>query len=116
MKSAQPDASGAQPLGLVHDVLRSPGRPLDAPTRAFFEPRFGRDFAAVRIHDDGQAAASARSVGALAYTVGRDIVFGTGEYAAGTDAGRRLLAHELAHAVQQDVRQPPSEQYNERSR
>lgn len=101
MKSAQPDASGATAPSLVHDVLRSPGRPLDAPTRAFFEPRFGRDFAAVRIHDDGQAAASARSVGALAYTVGRDIVFGTGEYAAGTDAGRRLLAHELAHAVQQ---------------
>jgi Domain of unknown function (DUF4157) len=101
MKPARSDAAGAHAPALVHEVLRSPGRPLDAPTRAFFEPRFGHDFGAVRIHDNGQAAASARSVGALAYTVGRDIVFGGGAYADGTDAGRRLLAHELAHTVQQ---------------
>ena len=101
MKPARSDASGAPAPALVHEVLSSPGRSLDAPTRAFFEPRFGHDFGAVRIYDDGQAAASARSMGALAYTVGRDIVFGRGEYAAGTDSGRRLLAHELAHVMQQ---------------
>ena len=101
MNPARSDASGAPAPALVHEVLSSPGRSLDAPTRAFFEPRFGHDFGAVRIYDDGQAAASARSMGALAYTVGRDIVFGRGEYAAGTDSGRRLLAHELAHVMQQ---------------
>jgi hypothetical protein len=91
---------GAAPP-IVHQVLRSPGRPLDAATRAFFEPRFGHDFGGVRLHDDAAAAESARSVGALAYTVGPDIVFGQGVLAAGTDAGRRLLAHELTHTVQQ---------------
>ena len=109
MKPAQYSGpSGGQALGLVHDVLRLPGRPLDAPSRAFFEPRFGYDFGKVRIHDDEPAAKSANSVGALAYTVGRDIVFGQGQCAASTDAGRRLLAHELAHTVQQD-RAPASQ-------
>src|SRR5262245_21037609 len=55
---------------VVHDVLRSPGRPLDAATRELLEPRFGRDFSAVRVHSDSNAAESARSVSALAYTVG----------------------------------------------
>ncbi len=86
---------------VVHDVLRSPGRPLDPATRAFFEPRFGHDFSAVRIHTDARAAESARAVDALAYTVGRDVVFGAGQYAPGTGEGRRLLAHELTHVVQQ---------------
>jgi hypothetical protein len=98
-------AGGARSIGaappIVHEVLRSPGRQLDVGTREFFERRFGRDFGDVRIHDDGVAAESARSVGALAYTVGRDIVFGKGAFAARADAGRRLLAHELVHAVQQ---------------
>jgi hypothetical protein len=85
----------------VHQTLAAPGRPLDAGTRAFMEPRFGHSFANVRVHDDGAAARSARAVGALAYTVGRDVVFGTGRYAPGTADGRRLLAHELAHVVQQ---------------
>jgi len=83
-------------------VLRSPGQPLDAGTRAFMEPRFGRDFSHVRIHTDVPAAASAHAVAALAYTVGQQIVFGSGQYAPTTPAGRRLLAHELAHTVQQD--------------
>jgi hypothetical protein len=65
------------------------------------EPRFGRDFGSVRVHTDGQAAASAQSVNALAYTVGQDIVFGGGHYAPTTRAGRHLLAHELAHTIQQ---------------
>lgn len=83
---------------IVHEVLRSPGWPLDAATRAFFEPRFGHDFSQVRVHTDSRAAESARAMSALAYTVGRDIVFDVGP---GTSAGNRLLAHELTHAVQQ---------------
>ena len=137
---------------IVHEVLRSPGQPLDAATRAFMDPRFGLDlshvpvyshgsasfstnlaigapnddfeqeaeatanrvtglttvsagkrldFSPVRIHADARAAESAQSVNARAYTVGRDIVFGPGQYAPDTAAGRRLLAHELTHVIQQ---------------
>lgn len=85
---------------IVHDVLNSPGQPLDAATRAFFEPRFGHDFGAVRVHTDPQAAQSAHVLQARAYTVGRDLVFGDGGYPPGT-TGRRLLAHELTHVLQQ---------------
>ncbi|MDB5598462.1 MAG: hypothetical protein JWN71_506 [Xanthobacteraceae bacterium] len=85
----------------VHQVLRSSGRPLDTATRTFMEPRFGRDFSQIRIHTDRQAAASARDVNALAYTVGRNVVFGTGTYAPHTESGRHLLAHELTHSLQQ---------------
>jgi len=85
----------------VADVLRSPGRPLDSATRAYFEPRFGHDFSRVRVHTDTRAAESAREVHSLAYVVGQDIVFGSGQYAPATPSGRRLLAHELAHVVQQ---------------
>lgn len=141
---------------IVHDVLRSPGQPLDPATRAFMEPRLGHDFSRVRIsaaahqrssadhamgpaagnyereaqqmadrvttaghhpgvtdarpadfsrvrvHTDAKAAESARAVNALAYTVGRDVVFGAGRYAPATREGQRLLAHELTHVVQQD--------------
>jgi hypothetical protein len=86
---------------IVHDVLRSPGHPLDTNTRAFVEPRFGHDFSRVRVHADAEAADSARAVNALAYTVGHHVVFGSGQYAPWSSAGRRLLAHELAHVVQQ---------------
>lgn len=86
---------------IVYDVLRSPGQPLDAQTRAFFEPRFGHDFSQVRVHTDASAAASARAVNALAYTVGRDVVFGAGQHQPATTSGMKLLAHELAHSVQQ---------------
>src|SRR6266516_3371421 len=86
---------------IVHDVLNSPGQPLDVGTRSFMEPRFGHDFSGVRVHTDAKAAESARAVNALAYTVGRNVVFGTGQYAPGTGEGRRLLAHELTHVVQQ---------------
>jgi outer membrane protein OmpA-like peptidoglycan-associated protein len=86
---------------IVHDVLSSPGQPLDFPTRAFFEPRFGRDFSAVRIHADPRAAASAAALRARAYTVANDVVFGDGHYAPDGTPGRGLLAHELAHVVQQ---------------
>lgn len=86
---------------IVHDVLCSPGQPLDSATRAFMEPRFGHDFGEVRVHADTKAARSARAVDALAYTLGSDVVFGAGLYAPGTAEGRRLLAHELTHVVQQ---------------
>lgn len=142
---------------IVHDVLRSPGQPLDPQTRAFMESRFGHalsrvsiqpigaeniqskltinspgdefereanqvaeqasratdvdpveaatkphhDFSQVHIHTDAQAAESARAVNALAYTVGQHLIFGTGQYAPGTTAGNRLLAHELTHTIQQ---------------
>lgn len=86
----------------VHEVLRTGGRPLDAAARAFFEPRFGRELGSVRVHSDASASASAKSINALAYTVGRDIIFAPGQYDAGSKAGRRLLAHELAHVIQQD--------------
>ncbi|MFD8086969.1 DUF4157 domain-containing protein [Kitasatospora sp. NPDC059722] len=90
----------------VHDVLDTPGVPLDPGARAVLEPRFGRDFSQVRVHADAAAGASARAVGARAYTVGQDIVFGAGRYAPGTAEGRRLLAHELAHVVQQSTAGP----------
>ena len=95
----QADSTTAPPI--VHEVLRSSGQPLDPATRAFMEPRFGYDFSQVRVHTDAQAAASAQAVGALAYTVGRDVVFGAGQYADGDRSGQRLLAHELTHVVQQ---------------
>ena len=86
---------------VVHEVLRSPGQPLDAETRAFMEPRFHQDFSRVRVHTDARAVESTRAVNALAYTVGRDIVLGQRQYAPGTMEGRKLLAHELTHVVQQ---------------
>lgn len=87
---------------LVHEVLSSPGATLASDAVAFMEPRFGYDFSEVRVHTNSQATQSARMVNALAYTVGRDIVFGPGQYAPHTEEGRKLLAHELAHVVQQD--------------
>lgn len=86
---------------IVHDVLRSPGQPLDRATRAEMEPRFGQDFSRVRVHSDSRAAESARAVNAQAYTVGNNIVFGADQYSSST-FGLRLLAHELAHTVQQN--------------
>ena len=85
---------------IVHDVIESPGSPLDQATRSSFEPRFGRDLSDVRLHAGDCAAASARAVGAVAYAVGPHIVFGPGSPAAGTAEGRRLLVHELTHVVQ----------------
>ncbi|HEX2079019.1 MAG TPA: DUF4157 domain-containing protein, partial [Longimicrobium sp.] len=77
------------------------GTPLDGGTRAFMEPRFGHDFGRVRVHTGEAAAAGAEALGAAAYTAGTDVVFAGGRYAPGSAAGRRLLAHELAHVVQQ---------------
>lgn len=86
---------------IVDNVLSSAGRPLDTDTRSFMENRFGHDFGDVRVHSGSQAAESARAINAHAYTVGQDIVFGAGQYAPDTSHGRHLLAHELAHTVQQ---------------
>ncbi len=86
---------------IVHEVLRSPGQPLDPATRAFMEPRFGYDFSRVRVHLGGAAATSARDVNAQAYTVGQHIVFGAGRFAPEALEGQRLIAHELTHVVQQ---------------
>jgi hypothetical protein len=82
------------------------GRPLDHAARAHFESRFGWDFSRVRIHTDGEAAARADRLDASAYTVGSTITFGAGQYAPGTPAGCRLLAHELTHVVQQGGASP----------
>lgn len=100
------DPRGAASLDgspVVSDVLSAPGHPLDALTRTFMESRFQRDFSHVRLHADAQAIASANAVEARAYTVGHHIVLNAGEYAPGTSAGRALLAHELAHVVQQSM-------------
>ena len=91
---------------VVHEILGPSGRSLDPATRSFMEPRFGHDFSRVRTHTDARAAESARAVGARAYTVGHDVVFGAGRYAPHTAAGQRLLAHELAHVVQQQAAGP----------
>lgn len=83
------------------------GRSLPAPVRAFMHAHFRYDFGHVRIHDDARAAEAARSVGALAYALGSDIVFGRGAFRPQTPAGLHLVAHELAHVIQQD-REPSS--------
>ncbi|MBE9514412.1 MAG: DUF4157 domain-containing protein [Chloroflexi bacterium] len=81
--------------------LKGGGRPLPPSVRDFFEPRFSQDFSQVRIHTDARAAELARTVDARAFTVGRDIMFGAGQYEPGTSEGEKLLAHELTHVVQQ---------------
>jgi hypothetical protein len=82
-------------------IQGGPGRALDPVTRAEFEHHFDRDFSDVRIHDDAEASKSAQALNAVAYTVGRDIVFRDGAYAPATPSGKKLLAHELTHVVQQ---------------
>src|SRR4051794_31368318 len=84
----------------VPEVLRSRGHDLEPTTRSFMETRFGYDFGRVRVHTGASAAASARSIQALAYTAGQHVVFGEGRYAPQTEGGKRMLAHELAHVVQ----------------
>jgi hypothetical protein len=95
-------ATSAPPA--VQGVLQARGEPLEPATRAYFEPRFGRDFGDVRIHADSAAADSAWSIGAKAYASGDHVAFAHGEYRPGTVEGDRLLAHELAHVVQQGAR------------
>jgi hypothetical protein len=94
-----PDTGHAQEI--ARRGLETTGQPLDATIRARMEARFGQDFGQVRVHTGEQAEESATAIQAKAYTVGQDIVFGRGRLAQGTGEGRRLLAHELAHVVQQ---------------
>jgi len=101
--------AGAAPevtLEMGHDIqsVKGKGHPLSASERAFFEPRFGVDFDDVRVHSDARAAHVARSVNARAFTLGRNVVFGAGQYAQGMSEGRRLMAHELTHVVQQSIK------------
>ncbi len=100
-------ASSALPP-IVYDVLHSPGQPLDADTRAFMESRFGHDFSRVRVHTDVKAAESARLAKAQAYTMGHEIVVGANAYIPHTTPGKKLLAHELTHVVQQQNQNPHS--------
>jgi hypothetical protein len=82
-------------------TMKGGGRPLDPATREYFEPRFGVNFCDVRVHTGGIASDTARTVNAQAFTIGRDIVFNSGRYAPESEAGKKLLAHELTHVVQQ---------------
>ncbi|RKI63001.1 DUF4157 domain-containing protein [Corallococcus sp. AB049A] len=100
-RASSVDVGAAPGVEAAARVAGHGGVPLSAETRNFFEPRFGHDFSQVRVHADGPAESAARAVRACAYTHGRHIVFGSGEYAPGTTEGKRLLAHELAHVVQQ---------------
>jgi hypothetical protein len=95
------DLAGVEAPPIVHDVLRSPGQPLDDATRAFMEPRFGHDFSHVRVHTDSRAAESSRAVNAHAWTIGNHIAFNAGNYRRTSSEGQHLLAHELTHVVQQ---------------
>lgn len=96
-----PSTRGNVPTELVDDALRSPGQPLDSATHAIMAGRFGSDFSHVRVHADHAAARSASALSARAYTLGHHVVFGRGEWAPSTNTGRRLLAHELVHVLQQ---------------
>jgi hypothetical protein len=97
------NAAGHSLPPIVQSALTSgPGQPMDPETRAAMESRFGEDFSQVRVHTDGRAAESAKAVDARAYTVGRDIVFSEGVYTPHSGQGSRLLAHELAHVIQQE--------------
>lgn len=89
----------AAPGGLVGSL--GPGHPLDPEARAYLEPRFGHDLGGIRVHADENSATAARDLNARAFTMGSDIVFGAGHYGPRTEEGRTLLAHELAHVVQQ---------------
>jgi Domain of unknown function (DUF4157) len=109
-KAAAPQISGISSTSagsqrtappIVQEVLRSPGEPLPAATLAFFEAKLAHDFSTIRVHANDRAAESAHAIQARAYTVGHNIVFGAKQYQPGTVDGRRLLAHELAHVVQQ---------------
>jgi hypothetical protein len=95
------DATVAAPLAARLSALRSGGAPLPSEVRSFFEPRFGRDLGDVRLHTDPASGELARSLDARAFTLGTSIVFGPGEYAPGSPAGRHLIAHELTHVLQQ---------------
>ena len=88
---------------IVLEVIKSSGQPLDKETKAFMEPKFKHDFSKVRVHTNAKAAKSARTINALAYTIGHNVVFRDGYYAPNLGIGRQLLAHELTHVIQQQM-------------
>lgn len=98
-RSAGPEAVSGPTAAQIRSVRG--GSPLPEATRSFFESRFGADFSAVRVHTGSRADEAARSVNATAFTLGTDVVFRSGAYRPGTEGGKRLLAHELTHVVQQ---------------
>lgn len=104
--SIHPATPHAETPPVVADLLRSPGRPLDAATRAFMEPRFGHDFGHVRIHTDAPAAGAATALGAQAFAFGHHIAFAREHFQPGSADGMRLMAHELTHTVQQAATSP----------
>ena len=99
--TGQVNASADTAPASVDRILASPGRPLDPALRQDMEQRFSHDFSRVRVHSGGDAEQSAREVNANAYTAGHNIVFGAARFAPGTREGRRLIAHELTHVMQQ---------------
>lgn len=101
-KRLQSRQQGSQAVpSVVGEVLRQPGKPLESGARRELQTRFGHDLGYVRVHTDARAAASATAIGARAYAVGSDIAFAAGEYSPGTSTGRRLIAHEVIHTIQQ---------------
>lgn len=100
---AKADGSFTASSGVSAQVtgLKGGGQGLPTSARNYFEPRFGADFSDVRVHTGSRAAAAAKALNARAFTTGRDVVFGQGEYAPGTRRGGELLAHELTHVIQQ---------------
>jgi len=99
--AAAPSSEPVTALEQQVHALRGRGHPLPAAVRADMEPHFGADFSAVRVHNDGSANELARSLGAQAFAVGNDLVFGAGQFAPQSPTGRHLLAHELTHVLQQ---------------
>lgn len=99
--------AGNETPPIVRHVLSRSGQPLELTVRAFMESRFGHDFSDVHVHADAEAAESAQAIGAKGYTVGSDVVFSAGHYDPSSDEGKQLIAHELAHVVQQERGGPP---------
>lgn len=100
-ESSEDEVEGSSHLDSYVASLGPSGQPLPESSRKFFEPRFGHDFSNVRIHNDLVAAKSAQSINALAYTTGNNIIFNNGQFSPDSDSGKRLMAHELTHVVQQ---------------
>lgn len=113
MRTFAPRPGTIDPAAWQHVAARAlqrPGSPLSTQLRGFFEPRFGHDLGRIRVHTDHDAVAAARALGAAAFTAGRHVAFGANRYDPDTPAGRRLLAHELAHVIQQRGDNTPSHQ------
>lgn len=100
---SQPANKGSEMPSYI-ESLSSKGSPLTKEEKSFFEPRFSYDFSGIKIHNDGEATKSAQSINALAYTIGNNIVFNQDQFSPQSNSGKKLLAHELTHVVQQKAR------------